>query len=581
MAMFNSFQAYDDEGYFLVLLKDYLSGRPLLTPNIPVYGPFFFETMGALFKLLGLQPGHDIGRYVTFAIWLITSLVAGLSARRLTRSLWLGLGAQLVTFIILAVLSNEPMSPSGMVSLLLVGLVAAVTLTSSRPRTAAVLIGAAVGALCLVKVNVGGFAAIAVAFAWTAGLPHRWRRIAQPLMAVLITALPFALMAGLMSHAWVLELAILASLSAAAVGLASARARPEVPSPPPAIWLAAGGLVIVIISLGVAVAGGTKPEDLWNGLVLVSVRFPQVFELPASINAAYDLWAALAFAAALTAFTAHGASRFPRVATAVVRVGAGFFMWVSIPLLREPFYLLTLPLAWVATQAPGDGIEDPVGGYCRLLLPALAVLESLQAYPVAGTQLALGALSLVPVMVICVSDGIRQLRTELLPAGARLINRAVGVAMAVDVLVFVLFAIVSAAFYLPGVGLGLPGAESVTISVQQAAPLRSLVAAIDRDCSSFITLPGMNSFYLWTAQEPPTDIRSEVWWLTLADADQQSIVRQLEPRPRLCVVKNQKLVDFWARGRQLPNRALVNYIDQSFVDDGSYGDYQLLIRRAS
>jgi hypothetical protein len=581
MSVFDSFHAYDDEGYFLVLLRDYMSGRPLLTPNIPVYGPFFFEVMGGLFKLLGLQSGHDSGRYVTLAIWLITSLIAGLAARRLTRSLWLGLGAQLVTFMVLDALVSEPMSPSGLVSLLLVSLVAAATFRSSRPRAAAVLIGAIVGALCLVKINVGGFAAIAVAFAWAGSLPHRWRRFALPLMALLITALPFVIMAALLSRLWVLEFAVLVSFSAAAVGLACVGSGPQRPSPPAAIWMAAGGLVIVIASLGIALAGGTTANDLWNGLVVVSVRFPQVFELPFPIDAAYDLWASLALAAALAVFALHASSRVPRIAAAVVRVGAGFSMWVSMTLLPAPIFLLTLPLAWVATQAPGDRVDDPASDYCRLLLPALAVLESLQVYPVAGTQLALAAVALVPVLAICISDGIRQFRTELLPARAKFTVRAVAVAMAINVFVFLLFAIGSVGGYRPAVNLGLPGAASVRLSVKQTTQLRALVAAIDRDCSSFMTLPGMNSFYLWTGQEPPTDIRGEVWWLTLANADQQSIVRQLEPRPRLCVVKNQKLVDFWAQGRQVPNRALVNYIDQSFVDDGSYGDYQLLIRQGS
>jgi len=65
MAMFSGFHAYDDEGYFLILLRDYLAGKPLLTASTPIYGPFFFETMGGLFKLLapfmaaGMRKGNE------------------------------------------------------------------------------------------------------------------------------------------------------------------------------------------------------------------------------------------------------------------------------------------------------------------------------------------------------------------------------------------------------------------------------------------------------------------------------------------------------------------------------------------
>jgi hypothetical protein len=89
----------------------------------------------------------------------------------------------------------------------------------------------------------------------------------------------------------------------------------------------------------------------------------------------------------------------------------------------------------------------------------------------------------------------------------------------------------------------------------------------------------MNSFYLWTGQQPPTDVRSEIWMVTLDSTQQQALVGQLNSRPRLCVVRNQRLVDFWAQGRPVPNRPLLKFIEQDFVSAGSYGDYELLTRR--
>ena len=142
-SMFTGFRAFDDEGIFLVTLRDYLSGHPVLTPYVPLYGPFYYEVFGGLFKLFGLQPTHDTGRWVTLAVWLIASVVGGLAVLRLTRRLWLGLGAQLVTFIVLIALANEPMSTYGLSSVLLLTMTGAAAFGSNSPRATAALIGAA------------------------------------------------------------------------------------------------------------------------------------------------------------------------------------------------------------------------------------------------------------------------------------------------------------------------------------------------------------------------------------------------------------------------------------------------------
>lgn len=581
MSIFSGFHAYDDEGYFLITLKDYLSGQPLLNPAVPIYGPFFFETMGGFFKVLGLAPGHDNGRIVTLAILLIASLLGGVAGYRLTRNLWLGLGAQLLTFGVLSALGNEPTSPSGMVSILLVCLVVAAAFRSERPRATAVLIGAIVGALCLIKINVGAFAAVAVAFAWAASVPQRWRRLLLPLMALAITVLPAALMLPLLTSDWVLEFAIVVALSAAAVGVACVFAAPRSLPAASGRWFAAGGTVLVIASLGVALVGGTRPEDFWNRLVVASLQFPRIFTLPLPLNAGYDLIAALSFAAALALSVWSAIARAPATATGLVRVGVGFFTWLSMLLMPNSIFLLALPLAWVATQASGDEGGDPAGSYSRLLLPALAVLESLQAYPVAGTQLSLAAVCLVPVGAITLGDGIRQLRGAgaARAATVKAVSWVAPAALVINVAVFLLLALTVTAGFRTGTPLGLPGAETIRLPAQQATQLRRLVAAINRDCSSFVTFPGMNSFYIWTAEDPPTQVRVEIWWLILDGNEQQSVVQQLAGKPRLCVVKNQQVIDMWAEGRPVPRRPLVDYIDGNFADGGSYGDYQLLVLR--
>jgi hypothetical protein len=74
-------------------------------------------------------------------------------------------------------------------------------------------------------------------------------------------------------------------------------------------------------------------------------------------------------------------------------------------------------------------------------------------------------------------------------------------------------------------------------------------------------------------------VTTGVWMLVLDSRQQQSIVEQLQGRQRLCVVKNQKVIDFWAEGRPIPSRPLVDFIYANFVDAASYGDYELLVQK--
>src|SRR5437879_1513990 len=398
MAIFNGFEPYDDEGIFLVTLRDYLSGHPVLTPYVPLYGPFFYEVMGGLFKLMGLQPTHETGRWVTLVVWLIASVVGGLAALILTRKLS-------------------------------------------------------------------------------------------------IAAFPLLLTAGALNRDSVLEFAIVVALSAAAVGVSAIAAGGASAPSLSTAWLAAGAVAIVVACIGVALAGGSRLEDGWTALFLFAFKFPGVFTHPIRVNPLLDLWAAVPLAAVVIIGRGTLAA-VPSVAAGGVRIAAGFLMWISI-LLPGPIFLLALPLAWLATQQPTDDHQSPTDPYARLLLPALAVVESLQAYPVAGTQLALAAVGLIPVAAITLNDGLRQIRRLDAPR-TKWVKLAAWMAPATlltTIGMLELNGLLALVWFSGGVPLGLPGAESIRLPTEQAVQLRAVVSAVEgNNCSTLITSPGMDSF---------------------------------------------------------------------------------------
>lgn len=580
LASFSGFQPYDDEGYFLITVRSYLAGHALFTDVVTTYGPIYYEVMRALFAVLGQAPTHEGGRWVTFVVWVLAGVTGGAAAYRLTRNLWIGLGAQLLTLRVLLALAAAPMHPSDLASLLLVGLVLAATFRGERPRLTAVLIGAIVGALCMIKINVGGFAGVAVGFAAILSFRPPWRRLLTPPAVLGLFALPFLLMAPLLTRGWVLDFALVAALAAVAVGLASFLALPAERPPSSVGWLTAGGATLVAASVAVTLAGGTNLADVFDLLVTTPSRLPQLFVLPVDVGAGGVVSAAVLLVLSVAGFRWRGSSG---VARGVIAIVAGLAIWVGALLLPTPLFVVTLPLAWIATQAPDDGEDNRTCAYARQLIPALAVMESLQAYPVAGTQLYLAALILVSVGALSINDGIRRLSRAELDYAARPAWPAAGVAPAallVNVAFFALIALEVTAGFVADQPLGLPGAGLVRVPAQQGSDLRALVSAIDQHCSSFIAYPAMSSLYVWTGhnQAPPEQLYVSSWMFFLDSAQQESLVRQLQDRPRLCVVKNQAVIDFWAEGRTVPARPLVEFIDSEFVPAGSFGDYQLLVR---
>jgi hypothetical protein len=234
---------------------------------------------------------------------------------------------------------------------------------------------------------------------------------------------------------------------------------------------------------------------------------------------------------------------------------------------------------------PRGDAENPTDPWARVLLPALAVMEGLQVYPVAGTQEWLAALMLVPVGAVTFNDGLRQIRalalterSESLLTIARSLPRG---AVVVNVAVWGLFVYISGMTYSSGRPLGLPGTELLRLPSTQVSALQSLASVADRDCTTLITLPRMESLNLWTEKAGLTSLYSDVgiWIFSLDAAKQQSIVTEISGRQGVCVVRSQVVLDFEAQGRPVPQRPLVEYIDTAFQSAGIFGVYELLVSR--
>ncbi|GAC1507920.1 MAG: hypothetical protein NVS1B3_08720 [Candidatus Dormibacteraceae bacterium] len=581
LRIFAGFLGTDDEGAMLVSLRTFVSGQALYDKIIIQYGPAYFEFFGLL-GALGVPFDHNSGRIVTLVFWLGMALMAGVAVFVFTHNLALGLSTQLITFAT-ATLASEPMHPAGLLCFLVIG-VAAVALVSAGHWPGPwpfIAIGALTAAAVLIKINVGGFAAISIAFACVLAFPALARNWPVRWIASAgFIAVPFLLMRADLDQRWAQRFAIHVGLCALALVIATSTARPDPSRRLASVgWLITGGAVTALAVLAIAMFRGSSLNDLVHGIILNPLAQTHVYGAPIALPSTL-VWDALAVGGALLWTVYRMFARQPQpVIEGSIRVVAGLVIWltllglVPVPRLAHPL-VLPFALAWVVAAPIGSRDGFATLDFARALLAALAILQSLHAFPVPGSQVAWAALPLIPVGAICIADGLSQLGLKE------------GRAQVATALVFISLAVTwlppvwqkSRSAYASDVALGLPGASLVRVPSDQAAVLRDVSQSIRDNCDTFISLPGLDSFYLFAGVQPPIPFPSRWMWLAEDLPHEQALVDASKRVDRLCVVLNEELIAAWTSGRQMQG-PYVSYIQDNFAPAYVFGHYVILKRR--
>lgn len=595
--IFSGFPAYDDEGYMLTALRGFVNHGELYDRVFTQYGPFYYEAFGGIFSAFGITINHDAGRTVTMVLWVLASATIGVATMRITASLVLGLLTQLLVFTALGVAVNEPMHPGGIITVLLAAIVAISCLVRDRESPYALAaLGAALVALVLVKINVGFFAISSVVLACVVSYPAlARRRLLRPVVEIAFVAIPLLLLAGKFDQGWARHYAVTVAASALAV-VVVLRAREPGRRPAGELgWLLGGFVLVGIVICATILATGTSPHGLLDGVLKQPLRQADAFTIPLQTSRRSWALVLLALGAAGAYWYAARVRRGPPgngwvAATSLFSIGVGLLMALSVDGKLLPFDAGTtpgyqfsmLPFVWVALIPAADEGRRPALSFPRLLLPLLAVLQALHAYPVAGSQTLWATFLLIPVGALCVANGVRGLATVV--AGTdRLALAGFGAVAALVLAWFVVNANLreplrdSPAGYDGQVSLGLPGAEEIHVNPEEAERLAAITDAVEHHCSATIMLPGMDSFYLWAGEEPPTGYTATGWPTLFDDSHQEHVVAEIRSIPGLCLLRNLPLAEGWSNG-PVPNGPLVEFLGHGFAPISSFEGYELLKR---
>lgn len=603
---FTVWAGYDDEGTLLVTLQAFAGGDALYNDIYTPYGPFYFELFGGLLALTGLDVTTDLSRSTVVVLWVLTSFLFGIACQRLTGRLTIGLTAMIAAFATLYVLANEPMHPQVLCVLLLGAFVALAAFgPGRRPLWWGAAAGAVIAALALTKLNLGVYAAAAVVVAAAIAIePIRSRRwLSWPAIAAVLV-MPLLVTGPDLELGWVRDMTAVQLLAMAAVVIAAwpLGGRPGERDDGSLSWLlgAAAGFVVAAVAILVAIVlNGSGLSDVYDGVVTEAMRVRDVNMSQFQMSIAVVDWAIVAVAGAALSVWLRGlrtgeGSGSPSIWPGLLRAVAGLAVLLTVARIT-PFSLgpsagnqdsLPMVLAWIATIPPAGLDEPPYKRFLRVLFPALAVAEVLQVFPVAGSQVGIASLTLVPVGALLLGDALHSLRAWSAtrgPGGIERFGATAGVVLVAVTAIFATNAILrsivnNALIYRDNFEVPFEGATQLRLPQADAENYTYLVDRLrEYGCTDFIGYPNVNSLYLWSGIEPPPPAAPGAWIEAMDAERQQRVVEELRASPRPCAIRNDGLAGLWLGGDPVPDKPLVNYVLNEFRPVAEIGDFQFMV----
>lgn len=575
---FSQFSFYDDEGFVMISVRGFLEGHSLYDEVYTAYGPFYYFCQWLFHSFTTLPVSHDVTRSLCVFNWLATSVILGSTGALLTRSAWVGFLVFIQAMAHLTPVAREPGHPQELVALLL-ACSAFLLALDLKPNWKFFGLGAICAALTFTKVNVGAFFAVALVLTLALTTPAiRLRPFLLWTLLALLSLLPFLLLRLHLDRDWARQFAWLVCASTFCLGMASVHSDQR-RGLGLSEWLQAGAAFACasVLLLGFVLAFGSSVPAVVDCLVVSPSKIAGQFWGALYVPNAY--WSAVAslFAAFLWLRKPTGGIAFSAAFTTAKFVFGILGAFLLFDSSREQLGYL-MPWLWLALiQVPS---KEGTARDCfpRMIICFVAAWETLQAYPVAGTQAAIGTLLLVLPYSLCLHDAI--VTVSLQPWAKHQLGTFLKRTAVVQTLLL-LFLLDIFAFrwcwpnwlcerYRLLEPLGMPGAQHLRIPGAQAEEYRTLTQYLKKECDSFITYPGVNSLYFWSGKEPPSYFNvAEI--ILLSDRQQFEVMKAFSLLRRPLVVINERAVP-----RNVSEGPLLKFMREQCVEIGQIGTFRIL-----
>lgn len=586
-----TFMPYDDEGFVLLSLRNFLGGLRLYDDVFTQYGPWPYAYHYLLTGGGHLPVTHDFGRLVTLVHWAATALLCGAITVKLARHQLAALATTSLVFGYLWQNIAEPSHPGSHLALLVaLAAFAVVHLPNARsPVVSGFFLGTLAAALLLTKINVGVFliAGLSLHFAHDSAVFGRNARALRFAAIAAGVTLPWLLLRRELPAPWALTLAL--QFTFAFAGWCWLPQGEQMPAP----MARRAGAAIVLGTLGVTgvllgwlmLSRGTTWPALREGLLLAPLRMSANFLVPLRWHPeSYLMAVAGALAVAKAGWDLRRHRQLSPVALASVaslRLGVlafGLFEIQSWPGYLGVFHFAgdcvpLLPLFLV----PLSPDTAPSIQRARRGLTVLALLQFLHVYPVAGSQLGWATFLAIPALVVGLSEVAQVLRTRFaFPRLAMIVNGALACAGSI-VLALVLHT--GWERFHTSRSIGLPGAEAIHVEEGLRTTYRVMALNAGIHADVLISHPGMYSLNLWSGAPTPTAQNATQWAWLLTPEQQQAIVSRLEATPRSAFISSVDLEKLMAEKRIPTGGILQDFVTHHYRPLFAQGDLVFQVPR--
>jgi hypothetical protein len=533
--------------------------------------------------------------------WLLTAFVSAWIVFRLTGSLVLSSAAHLLVFFTLSFFCNEPGHPQELCIFLLVCLVAAGIMVSI-PRwhlLGIILLGALPAALALVKVNIGAYAFLATSLAILAHSPKtRLSRLSFIALGAASVFFPVVLMKAHLGDPSARLFAVLVTVSMMAVlpvlfrvsRIGCFRFRDSMITSV-AFVSTFSAIVLALKAQGVILA------RMLHLLLLDSLShyvFHGSWYMP--IPFARGWYFCIFSGLILAGYFSFSPLRKERLESYVavlklvlalltvvlflceVLLGLFFSKFGPTQIVLPFFFFLLPPFCWLILF----GTPDESGtshAFPRTLLCIVTVLQTLYAYPIAGSQFQFVQVLPVVVAMICLSDYLAWQKKRIRSLSPIIMGSATAILLICIAISYVAIARIARRGYDAVPSLQLPGSVRIHVQAAQAQDYHWLVRELDDNCDVFVGVPELPSLHIWTGKDPLQGMEMDDWLLGTSTQQQLAVSAVLSGHPNACAIYNPDLVKFWdPKGEMEPASPLVHYVFANFKVVGRTGQFFFLVR---